>query len=456
MAENSDRSRKLSKYSQIVLFLILITFTLLFYTLNIECFCYDKNSVDTFNQQNVTYSEEKFRECGCSEKPFINLYCDPGKFYDLTPRKCVSYDGIVGFQAKLYQDPRITVNPLIHFNLGKTLFVSKMMLVPADVYRLLDDGKLNDTENNKIFEQHQYSLIVVKNKLDISIAFSIEKENESIMQGVSILCYSSLLATFSIFTFIPQLKEVYGNYVLYYLLNLNVGCLIQNIQHNFNINSFVCQSIGGLTLFTFLSSFFWLNVLAFDIWWHLRRNNYANEEKQSRNFWFYLMYAHGIPFYITLVAYTQNQNSHLSTPVALKPHFGSERCFIEENPKIFYLYAPFLSTMIVNIILVVLASDEILKKSDSDNSNVSCEKVKISTLRVLIAMTCVLWCIEPITWVIGIGMEWKKYLLIIYISQGFVVFTVFAVRTYQLTNHRSKTQNSKVNDILATINLDEC
>lgn len=82
-----------------------------------------------------------------------------------------------------------------------------------------------------------------------------------------------ILATLLVYSCVPKLRNFQGKMLISYLAALAVGyTFIANLQFNGNdyVRPHICQPIGFIALFSFLSAFLWLNVMNFDFWLNFR------------------------------------------------------------------------------------------------------------------------------------------------------------------------------------------
>lgn len=148
-----------------------------------------------------------------------------------------------------------------------------------------------------------------------------------------------LLATFIVYAFIPELRNVHGKSLMSYVLGLLVGyTILASVQSYLNADrcrngsmkcfpDAVCLSLGYIIYFSFMVSFFWLNTMCFDIFWTFRgvRGNFA----AKLNFKFYCIYAWGMPVLLTcLLILIQNTNF---VKDVYKPNIGQETCFLNSS-----------------------------------------------------------------------------------------------------------------------------
>lgn len=92
-----------------------------------------------------------------------------------------------------------------------------------------------------------------------------------------------ILATILVYMCVPELRNMHGIILTCYLATLAVAyatlASVQMIngQLLWHIEQPACKIIAHIIYFTFLSTFFWTNVLSFDLWWGFRYVASLNE-----------------------------------------------------------------------------------------------------------------------------------------------------------------------------------
>ena len=98
----------------------------------------------------------------------------------------------------------------------------------------------------------------------------------------------------------------------------------------------ICRSIGYLTNFSFLASFFWLNTMSFDIW-----RTFSNMREygsmihrirsKRRRIVQYTFYAWGFPAAITVVSLIVDLSPMEETSLLPRPDHGARTCFFNNR-----------------------------------------------------------------------------------------------------------------------------
>ncbi|KAL6432146.1 hypothetical protein ACFW04_006689 [Cataglyphis niger] len=140
-------------------------------------------------------------------------------------------------------------------------------------------------------------------------------------------------------------------------------------------NSTILQR-AYIMLFCFLSSFSWLNVMCFDIWWTfgvLRGSTITKARGAHRKkFLLYCLYAWGLSLLVSILAIIADYTDIV--PDYLQPDIGNTSCWFTQNPDSFseltFFIGPITIQLISNVVFFILTS-------------VHCNKVKAEIKRVI-------------------------------------------------------------------------
>ncbi|KAK8393856.1 hypothetical protein O3P69_006881 [Scylla paramamosain] len=105
---------------------------------------------------------------------------------------------------------------------------------------------------------------------------------------------------------------------------------------------------GILLQFSFLSTFFWLNVLCLEVWRKIRSINKFRPASVVP-IWIYVLYAFGTPVAIGIVTVCMHFFAPDDVPGVLKPHLARSRCFFEDPGYYLYFYGPIGFLFVLNI-----------------------------------------------------------------------------------------------------------
>lgn len=115
-----------------------------------------------------------------------------------------------------------------------------------------------------------------------------------------------------------------------------------------------CSITGFLVQFSFLATFFWLNVMCFDLSWTFSamRRNIPGQQKASRRFLYYSLYAWGFPIFITAIAmFMEFAPGDIVDPRnPMRPNIGVSRCSFDSRlTTLIYYYGPMGLLQLINL-----------------------------------------------------------------------------------------------------------
>ncbi|XP_052747705.1 G-protein coupled receptor Mth2-like [Galleria mellonella] len=172
-----------------------------------------------------------------------------------------------------------------------------------------------------------------------------------------------LLATAFIFVYITKLRDTHGKALACHSTCLAVAflCLAatQLAGHAFPVT--ICTIMAYLIQFSFVSCFFWLNVMCFDTYLNVRRflaSTTVSRRSMRRRFACYCVYAVVLPLVLLIVTVTMDLSPAVPSTY-LKPDFGVKGCWFKtDQAALPYFYGPVAIILISNIILFVITSRE--------------------------------------------------------------------------------------------------
>ncbi|XP_050097969.1 G-protein coupled receptor Mth2-like [Anopheles aquasalis] len=215
-----------------------------------------------------------------------------------------------------------------------------------------------------------------------------------------------------------------GLLIMSYVAALAVSYLLLALGHLdiYDYQSVMCGFCGFTLYYTLMASFFWLNIISFDIYWRLRRNRECGSER--RKFVYYSLYAWGIPLLFLLMILLFDHTELIS--YELRPNIGEEGCFLKEDKLVqfLYLYLPLMVVISANIYFFAITAKRVYQTEQANDSmlngnlrhDVNSEKDRNRFglyLRWFI-VTSVAWSLEIVSWLLtepGTSPSWVIYLL---------------------------------------------
>ncbi|CAG0879165.1 unnamed protein product [Darwinula stevensoni] len=156
--------------------------------------------------------------------------------------------------------------------------------------------------------------------------------------------YSALLVVSTVFLFItfllhlilPERKSLHGKTILCYVGCLLVASIALSIAR-FGTEKDIPDSLCLIAVFTifyfYLSTFFWLNIISFDIWYSLSelRERIHDQGHEKKVLIRYSLYAFGVPMCIVAIACIVEHAPNIPTSI-IKPGINPQiRCWLHGN-----------------------------------------------------------------------------------------------------------------------------
>ncbi|XP_015911131.3 G-protein coupled receptor Mth2-like [Parasteatoda tepidariorum] len=207
----------------------------------------------------------------------------------------------------------------------------------------------------------------------------------------------------------------------------------------------LCAGLGMSVYYFFLTSFFWMNAIAFDVWRSfrvvIRELRITSNKVPWRRFLLYSLYCWAIPALLTVLVKVFDSTNIL--PEDLRPSFGHQFCwFGQRKALLLFFEVPLIIVMLLN---GAFFADVIFVINRATIKSGSAQDVN---LRRSFAMFTRLALIMGLTWVFGIaaGFSDNPFLWYIFIVlntlQGLFIFGVFLgsskVRSFGTKQNRSR------------------
>lgn len=219
-----------------------------------------------------------------------------------------------------------------------------------------------------------------------------------------------MVATFVVYALLPELRNNHGRTLMCYVASLTVGYLLLALMRFslYEHQSGWCVFTGYTVYFAMLASFFWLNVMAFDIYWTFGGSRGRTSER--RKFLYYSLYGWGVPLallaFVLLVDHTDFMHE------TFRPRFGQQRCLFSEERLIgfVYMYLPMALLIAANVFFFAMTAFRIYRVQQSTATALSGdsrrhikyekEKYRFSLYLRLFVIMGVTWTLEFVTWLL--------------------------------------------------------
>ncbi|XP_011867536.1 PREDICTED: G-protein coupled receptor Mth2-like isoform X2 [Vollenhovia emeryi] len=388
---------------------------------------YENSNNDDYN--NTTATIVPYEEC--DDVTCIQLCCPFGD--SLTVQgKCVAGQDNYSFPGVTLEDAnnsvgkrlnelfRLTVrDPCVEQEFGRYL------LHPSG-YRFLVNGSLYQGPGNALISPRSYCIaILLRNIYDVIVCTS--KTRFPIYVSVCLLIsLPFLLLTFVVYSILPELRNMHGYTLRAHVASLFVTYAIMYFgQQTSALAAWkYCVPLAYIFNFSFLSSFFWLNVTCFDIWWTFRgcRSYQTSVKQDKKKYVMYSLYAWGITFIINVICAIMDY-----APGIPKSWIRPQMCrikfwFSENNARTIYFYVPMGATVVANICFFVVTTLTILYQNkrtahqlrDSESKRHNENKQRFNMYLKLFIVMGITWVMELLAWSINsdfVPEKIKKLLL---------------------------------------------
>ncbi len=292
--------------------------------------------------------------------------CDEGHVYDIIKETCRPL--LCGPGFALQGDLCVWS---YDFEVNGTGIVSCAKVeVEEGAYLMFPDASIYVNASDIIFPLGEYimvnsSVLVCAYNFSQTYTYSESVFNYDIAQGIlsfvgqviSILSLSLLLFVYGTNT---PLRTVPGKCLMCLAFTLCLAqflFIIGGFAHN--LGGF-CYALAIFTHFFFLSSFFWMNTMAFDVWrtFHTQFTRLSGSDRLKK-FTAYCLYAFFVPAFIVLLSIIFDNVALNNVP---KPHYGDGFCWINNKKALLYLFAlPLFILLGINIVFFVMAVYNIYK-----------------------------------------------------------------------------------------------
>lgn len=382
-------------------------------------------------------------------KACLPFCCGPNEYF--VDGNCAPYNNTFDFTVDVQQSSNetIKVDPRKHFiHRQKSCNFDKLGYIDptendskiSEKWHLLHDGTIKNTEEDSIYEHHNYcvQLSVEGDKLTHILLQCLN--TELLRPYLMFISALFLLATFIVYICLPELLNLHGKCFLCFISALFFGYLTLSSLHFLDdFQKHLCHPFSLITYFSFLSAFFWLNVISFDVWWNLHRLRALTRTHQYKRYILYFLYGYGVPLLLTILAFTMDS---IDIPDEYKPGFGIRVCFLKENrlSEFLYFYMPIMLIMCINVTFFVLTALRIHEaqvsikrqmmheESQMHIKNLDREKNNFYVFLRLFVLMGVAWCGEPISWYMDSHYQILDVLGAWNASQGIIIFLFCVMR----------------------------
>ncbi|XP_011881871.1 PREDICTED: G-protein coupled receptor Mth2-like [Vollenhovia emeryi] len=268
------------------------------------------------------------------------------------------------------------------------------------------------------------------NKPVALVCFDEELMEESVVKTwkTTLICIVSLISaifliiTLAIYVILPELRELQDKAMMAAVTTLAVSYTILSIQHlrsNFEDDYVICVSLGFILYFSFMSAFFWLNIVAFNVWRCVWFRNFRVKEQLL--FYTYCVWGWGGPTCFLIAALT----THHMSGEYLRPGFGEYSCWFSGGTQTWvYFYGPIAILLTLNTIYLGMTSWRLWHQyRDYTGSKLRVLRFKCLLYIKLVFVMGITWIFELISFAVGSRLD-EFWIVTDLLNglQGFIIF----------------------------------
>ncbi|XP_061496511.1 uncharacterized protein LOC1276880 [Anopheles gambiae] len=389
------------------------------------------------------YVPNYVRGCLCAVRICVRLCCGEHEYLG---KRCTHTDDYLPILVNVSATEAVDLrnHSLYGFLYGKPCEQVYELLPeesPADEWSIARNGSLIIADE-LLIQRNQYCLAPRQNNGFASglVCFTTNEEFKYNLYPVGmLLSVPFLLLTFFVYACIPDLRNMHGKSLMCYVLGLSVGYTVLSMVQLrvFPGLSASCVISGYIVYFSFMVSFFWLNVMSFDIYWTFKGVT-GVRSSETKKFLLYSLYAWGCPILLVATAIIADYTDIL--PIYLRPQFGTTRCLFVENKLIefLYLYMPLLILVFMNVVFFVITAlriykiqceTSVVRRGDSKrHTKLDNDRDRFGLYLRLFIVMGVTWSLEIISWAVD-NNAWIFYVSdVCNCIQGFLIFALFVLK----------------------------
>lgn len=244
---------------------------------------------------------------------------------------------------------------------------------------------------------------------------------ETLFCILSIVSAIFLIITLAVYVLLPELREIQDKAMMAAVTSLAVSYIVLSILHlriQAEGDYTICVSLGFMLYFGFISVFFWLNIVAFNVWRTVWFKNFPIRDKPL--FLIYCIFGWGGPicFLITALVGHHVHGNHL------KPGFGEQSCWFSGPLEMWaYFYGPIAVLLTLNVIYLGLTSWRLWHQyREYSGSKLRVLRFKCLLYVKLILVMGVTWIFEVLSFADGSRNNFWMPTDILNALQGLVIF----------------------------------
>lgn len=220
--------------------------------------------------------------------------------------------------------------------------------------------------------------------------------------ALSIIC---LIFSIRIYSLLPEFKNVHGKNLISLsscLLTSFTFLILDVLLRNYIPRAF-CLTIAAVVQISFLATFFWTNVMAFDIWRSIASMKAKSDVRShSMKYLKYSLYAWSATVLTSLPAGIIDATEFV--PKEYRPKFGQGRCWLNGKTAFeYYFNFPVGVILFSNLVMFFLTLRKLwIIKKCTKILNVKQQQKRLNLYLKLFLIMGITWMTEFLPWVTGV------------------------------------------------------
>uniref|UniRef100_T1J929 G-protein coupled receptors family 2 profile 2 domain-containing protein n=1 Tax=Strigamia maritima TaxID=126957 RepID=T1J929_STRMM len=354
-----------------------------------------------------------------------NQKCPINQIFDLVSNECI--DTLCGKNYEKIQDRCIP-----KYNTTSNSIACSAIPVSIDNLVFFANGSIKHKFSHKIYIRDEYERF---NNTTYLVCSAVQDSHRFVRKfpysysRLTIICMSISLICLVAHILIHLIMGKFENVPGKNQLSLSLSLFVAQLLFFFGIDQTqykeVCFVLGVVIHFFYLSVFFWMNVMAFDIYKTFVRS--YPRSNGIKSFYLYMAYALLAPLLIVSLAVIADLTDWMMPNV--RPIYGYKMCWISSRFALFVFFAlPIAILLIENLFLFSFTANAIhqtLKVTKRAKKSSDCKRFYLY-LKLAFIMGG--------TWVFGLAANLSDYeplwygFVILNASQGTFIFVVFTLK----------------------------
>ncbi|XP_037792651.1 uncharacterized protein LOC119588006 [Penaeus monodon] len=326
----------------------------------------------------------------------------------------------------------------------------KENLIHPDTANATAPSRSDGTCRNETILKDEYTMVNEIVFVNLSNRIYYPGEYEVVDEGVSVCSaeskYSTALGWVTLaglsasslclvlhlvaFALVPHLRNLHGKNVASLSASL-LGAYVTYILSVFAETSTTeCYVFAVLIYYLFLTSFSWMNVLGFDVFYTFRRTRLRSGDQWKR-FLVYSAYGWLLPACAVAAVVALDQTRPPGFPPEFLPSLGQHLCWFGRRKALLAFFgAPLFTSIAINVALFVATTATIAKTRQSEVRKTSPSEPKkefLLYLRLAVLMG-ITWITSVLASYLQLEVLWYVFTLLTTL-QGLFIFLAFTCRT---------------------------